>query len=87
MERPHTIARNARYGLVLFLIYVIFYGGFVFLSAFEPQLMARNVAGGVNLAVVYGFALIIVAFVLAMIYMALCRDRGDEDAGGEGGAS
>ena len=48
MERPHTIARNARYGLVLFLIYVIFYGGFVFLSAFEPQLMARNVAGGVN---------------------------------------
>ena len=42
---------------------------------------------GVNLAIVYGFALIVVAFVLAIIYMTLCRDRGDEDAGGEGGAS
>ena len=74
MEHPHHIARNARYGLILFVIYVIFYAGFVFLSAFEPQWMTRDVAGGVNLAVAYGFALIIAAFVLAMIYMILCRD-------------
>jgi hypothetical protein len=40
------------------------------------------VIGGVNLAVVYGFALIGLAFVMAIIYMALCRREGDR--GGEG---
>jgi uncharacterized membrane protein (DUF485 family) len=74
MEQPHHIARNARYGLVLFVIYVLFYAAFVWLSAFRPAVMARPFVGGVNLAVCYGFGLIIAAFVLAIIYMLLCRD-------------
>jgi uncharacterized membrane protein (DUF485 family) len=73
-EHPHLIARNARYGLVLFVIYVIFYAAFVWLSAFCPAVMAEPLVGGVNLAVCYGFGLIIAAFVLAIIYMLACRD-------------
>src|SRR5262249_37754255 len=67
-------AKRARYGLVLFVIYVILYGGFMGLSALEPQLMARSPFGGVNLAILYGLGLIVAAIVLALIYMLLCRD-------------
>jgi uncharacterized membrane protein (DUF485 family) len=73
MEKPHLIARNSRYGLVLFVVYVLFYAAFVWLSAFRPAVMAQPFIGGVNLAVCYGFALIIAAFVLAIVYMLLCR--------------
>jgi uncharacterized membrane protein (DUF485 family) len=76
-HHPQTIARNVRLGLILFVIYVLFYGGFVALSAFAPGVMARDV-GGVNLAIVYGFALILAAFVLALIYMAGTMKRAAE---------
>jgi uncharacterized membrane protein (DUF485 family) len=62
-----------RWGLVLFFIYLLFYGGFVYLNAFRSDLMARPSIGGINLATVYGLALIVVALVLALIYMFLCR--------------
>ena len=84
-DRPHIITRNARYGIVLFIVYLIIYAAFVALSAFDPQLMAKPVLGGVNLAVIYGFGLICLAFVLAMVYMTLCRGRASDassDAGG-----
>jgi len=72
-DHPQISARNARYGLVLFFIYLILYGGFMGLSAFEPQLMSKTPFGGVNLAIIYGFGLIVAALVLAVIYMVLCR--------------
>jgi uncharacterized membrane protein (DUF485 family) len=81
-ENPHHIARNARIGLVLFVIYVLFYAAFVWLSAFRPAVMAEPFVGGVNLAVCYGFALIIAAFILAIIYMLICRDSTDDGAEG-----
>jgi len=65
--------RNARFGLILFFVYLLFYGGFVFLSAFSPETMETMPIEGINLAILYGFALIIVAFVLALIYGAVCR--------------
>ena len=45
------------------------------LSAFEPQLMSKTPFGGVNLAIIYGFGLIVAALVLALIYVRLCRSR------------
>jgi uncharacterized membrane protein (DUF485 family) len=64
---------NAVLGLVLFAIYLLIYVGFVVTSAFMAQTMDRVVWNGLNLAVVYGFALIIIAFVMAMIYGLMCR--------------
>lgn len=66
---------NARVGLILFAVYLSLYGGFIGLSAFAREAMARPVpfVGGVNLAVVYGFVLIVMAFVLAIVYMFLCK--------------
>lgn len=81
-DRTHTIARNARYGIWLFLVYVAFYAGFVILSAFRPGAMAADV-GGVNLAIAYGMGLILLAFVLALVYMAMTvRDHAGDPAAG-----
>jgi uncharacterized membrane protein (DUF485 family) len=82
-ELPGTAARNSRYGLVLFAVYLVFYGGFVLLNAFAPEQMERRPLAGVNLAVLYGFALIALAFVLALVYGWLCRVRPLNGLGGE----
>ena len=50
--------------MLLFLLYLAFYGGFVYLNAFRSDLMAKPSLGGINLATVYGLALIVVALVL-----------------------
>lgn len=72
-EDAAVVAHNARIGLVLFAVYVALYAGFMALSAFRPAAMSKPFVGGANLAVVYGFALIGAALVLALIYMGLCR--------------
>jgi len=71
-DHPHIVSRNARYGLVLFAVYVVLYGGFVFLAVFQTPLMGTVMPGGANLAIAYGFALIGAALVLALVYVVLC---------------
>lgn len=63
---------NARFGLGLFVIYLLLYGGFVFLNAFAADAMEIT-WGGVNLAILYGFGLIFAAFGLAMVYGFLAK--------------
>ena len=65
--------RNARIGLILFVVYLAFYAGFVLLAAFSPATMARTPWAGVNLAIWYGFALIAAALILALFYGWLFR--------------
>jgi uncharacterized membrane protein (DUF485 family) len=72
---------NARVGLLLFAVYLVLYGGFIYLSAFKREVMAQASLGGMNFAIVYGFALIIAAFVLAVVYMFLCKP--EPEAGAE----
>ena len=64
---------NARLGLWLFAAYLLLYLGFVFLSAFSAATMEKPVVAGLNLAIVYGFGLIIGALVLALIYGVMCK--------------
>lgn len=71
-EDPAATRRNARNGLWLFAIYFAIYAGFVGLNAFVPSSMTTDLAG-INLAVWYGLGLIVAAFGLALVYMALCR--------------
>ena len=70
---PGTERRNARVGLLLFWIYLVFYGGFVMVNAFAPSVMDTVLPGGLNFAVVSGFALILGATILAVLYAYLCR--------------
>lgn len=73
LEDEKVVAHNTRMGVILFVVYVLFYGGFMALSAFWPEVMSRPILRGVNIAVVYGFALIVAALVLALVYMKTCR--------------
>ncbi|MEY4180912.1 MAG: hypothetical protein RLY70_4487 [Planctomycetota bacterium] len=72
-ETAATSARNSRHGLRLFALYLLAYVAFVLLNAFAPAFMEAVVFQGVNLAVVYGLALILLAFGLALLYGFLCR--------------
>ena len=67
-------SRNSKIGLVLFTIYLIVYAGFVLLNAFAPEQMEATPIAGLNVAILYGFALIIGAIVLSGIYGFLCRE-------------
>ena len=66
-------SKNARLGLQLFSVYLLFYGGFVFISAFKAEWMEATPVAGINLAILYGFGLIISALVLALIYGVTCK--------------
>lgn len=70
--------RSARIGLVLFGVYLLLYGGFVLLNTFSPSIMERTPIAGVNLAILYGFALIIAALLLAFLYGWLCSVHTDD---------
>lgn len=71
--RDEAVERhNARLGLVLFAVYLVAYGSFVGINAFAPTIMDATV-GRLNVAVVYGLALIAGAVLLAVGYAVLCR--------------
>jgi hypothetical protein len=64
-----------RLGIWMFLAYSLFYAGFVAINLISPPTMGKIVFFGLNLATVYGFSLIIVALVEALVYDALCRKK------------
>lgn len=70
---PVVEAYNARLGLWLFALYSLAFLGFVLLNALWPASMEMVVVAGLNLAITYGFGLILGAFVLALIYASCCR--------------
>jgi len=72
-ETGATIAKNTRNALYLFFIYVAFYAGYMLLNALEPEVMAARPFGGLNLALIFGMFLIVLALVLALFYMWLCK--------------
>lgn len=76
-------SKNSKIGMCLFVVYLVLYGGFVFLNAFAPDMMELTPIAGLNLAILYGFGLIIAALVLALIYGVLCdpRDSIDQQGG------
>jgi len=71
-------SRNSRLGMTLFTVYLLLYGGFVLLNTFSPTTMEATPIEGINVAILYGFGLIISAFVLALLYGLLCGPSEDE---------
>lgn len=67
-------------GIRMFIAYGIVYAGFVLINTFVPKLMGKPIAFGLNLAVSYGFGLIILAIISGMIYNSICTRKEDEMA-------
>jgi uncharacterized membrane protein (DUF485 family) len=81
-HEPATPAANdpagpykIRLGIRMVIFYSLFYASFVAINLLKPLAMGTVVIGGLNLATVYGFALIIVALIEALIYDWLCRKK------------
>lgn len=69
----YTQRYNSKLGLRLFFVYLALYAAFVLINAFEPSWMEWRPWGGVNLALLYGFGLILAALALAFVYGFLAK--------------
>jgi uncharacterized membrane protein (DUF485 family) len=78
---------KAKLGIWMFALYTPIYFAFVISAVVSPQFMAKDV-GKLNVAIVYGFMIIVLAIVQALVYNWICdrREKKDalEEAGGKG---
>ena len=77
-EKDNASSYKARLGIWMFILYALVYAGFIAINVLNPVLMQVVIFGGLNLAIIYGFGLIILALVLAMIYNAMCVKKEKE---------
>ncbi len=72
LAKDNASGIKSKLGVVLFIVYLLIYSGFVAINTVSPKTMGATVFAGLNLAVVYGFGLIILAIVMGLIYNAIC---------------
>ncbi len=77
-EIDHSAGKKAKIGLILFFIYLTIYAGFVAIGLFSPELMGIKIFYGLNLAIVYGFGLIVLAVLMGFIYNMVCSSLEDK---------
>jgi uncharacterized membrane protein (DUF485 family) len=59
-------------GILLCSVYALVYAVFVFISVYDVTLMDTLMPFGLNLAVFYGFGIIVFALLLALVYSRAC---------------
>jgi uncharacterized membrane protein (DUF485 family) len=69
---------KTKLGIRLFIVYTIVYIGFVAINTLDPKLMGIICFAGLNLAVVYGFGLIILAIIMGLAYNHMCTVAEDK---------
>ncbi|MCL2646548.1 MAG: hypothetical protein FWD61_06025 [Phycisphaerales bacterium] len=95
-DQPPSTRRAMRYGLELFLFYFLLYAGFILLNLFAPDYIAEGFVPpdsdrgidlhGLNLALVYGLLLILIAIFLAFYHLRRCPpSAGPKTPGRAGG--
>jgi len=72
LGRDLSIPKKTRLGVILFLIYLAIYAGFVVIGTLFPDALEGRVFADLNLAVVYGMGLIILAAVMGLFYNHFC---------------
>jgi uncharacterized membrane protein (DUF485 family) len=72
-------------GKWFFILYAIVYAGFILINVASPSFMGINV-GSYNVAIIFGFGLILFAILLAFAYNHICSraeqllDKENQDA-------
>ncbi len=79
-----AFAYKRRLGVIMFAVYGVIYAGFVAVNLASPVAMEVVLFGGLDLAVVYGMGLIVIALVLALLYNRACGRREAAMSGGKG---
>ena len=78
---------KSRLGLLMFAIYVPAYLAFILISVLSPKSLGMDI-GSINLAIAYGFGLILLAICQALIYNYMCsKHEREHDGDSEGGSS
>jgi uncharacterized membrane protein (DUF485 family) len=70
--------KKTRLGIILFFIYAAIYAAFVFIGLVYTELLGVHAIGKINLAIVYGMGLIILAGVMGFIYSWVCTRMEDD---------
>lgn len=78
MGKDNASEWKSKLGLKLFFVYGTIYAGFVVINTVKPKLMEIQVFLGLNLAVVYGMGLIVIAIIMGVIYNHFCTKKEDE---------
>lgn len=63
---------KAKLGVKMFIAYTIIYVGFVLIGLTKPEWMGVEILAGQNIAIIYGFGLIILAIIMGFIYNFFC---------------
>lgn len=69
---------KTKLGLIMCAFFVVVYLAFILTAVISPQSMAIDV-GKLNLAIVFGFGIIILAIIEALIYNFLCSNKEKQD--------
>lgn len=79
---------KTKLGIIMVAIFTIVYFAFIIIAVTNPQAMANDV-GSLNVAVVYGFGIIILAIIQALIYNFACsrKEKSHGDTGEDKGAT
>ena len=78
LDADNAAVKKSKLGVILFIVYTLVYIGFVVIGLVDPELLGLHVIGKQNLAIIYGFGLIVLAIVMGFIYNALCTRLEDK---------
>jgi uncharacterized membrane protein (DUF485 family) len=76
--KDNAAARKSKLGVILFIAYTIIYSGFVLIGLTKPEIMGLQLIGGQNIAIIYGFGLIVLAIIMGFIYNYFCTKMENE---------
>ncbi len=74
----HASGKKSKLGVWLFIVYTLIYAAFVAIGVTNYELFKIKVLGEQNLAVVYGFGLIILAILMGIVYNWFCTKYENE---------
>lgn len=78
MGKDNASEWKSKLGIKLFFVYGFIYAGFVGINTLKPELMKKDALLGMNLAVVYGMGLIVLAIIMGVVYNYFCTKKEDE---------
>jgi uncharacterized membrane protein (DUF485 family) len=78
IKTDKAASKKAKLGVKMFLFYTLIYAGFVLIGLIRPEWMGLEAVNGINVAIVYGFGLILLAIIMGFIYNFFCSKMEDE---------
>lgn len=78
IKTDKAASKKAKLGVKMFLFYTLVYAGFVLIGLVRPEWMGLEATNGINIAIVYGFGLILLAIIMGFIYNYFCSKMEDE---------